>query len=93
MEAGSDLPSDNNGEKSTENDDYWEKEKQIKVHEFFGIGWTFMMNCKIVDMFDRTILTFCSFLLQLVMTFQKCKNSWKKNSIQMNLFVKTRALF
>ena len=31
MEAGNDLPSDNNGEKSTENDDYWEKEKQIKV--------------------------------------------------------------
>ena len=31
MEAGNDLPSDNNDEKSTENDDYWEKEKQIKV--------------------------------------------------------------
>ena len=31
MEAGNDLPSDKNGEKSTENDDYWEKEKQIKV--------------------------------------------------------------
>ena len=31
MEAGSDLPSENIGEKSTENDDYWEKEKQIKV--------------------------------------------------------------
>ena len=31
MEAGSDLLSDNIGEKSTENDDYWEKEKQIKV--------------------------------------------------------------
>ena len=31
MEAGSDLASENNGEKSTENDDYWEKEKQIKV--------------------------------------------------------------
>ena len=31
MEAGSDLLSENNGEKSTENDDYWEKEKNIKV--------------------------------------------------------------
>ena len=31
MEAVGDLPSENNGEKSTENDDYWEKEKQIKV--------------------------------------------------------------
>ena len=31
MEAGSDLTSKNNGENSTENDDYWEKEKQIKV--------------------------------------------------------------
>ena len=31
MEAGSDLPSENNGENSTEKDDYWEKEKQIKV--------------------------------------------------------------
>ena len=31
MEACSDLLSENNGEKSTENDDYWEKEKQIKV--------------------------------------------------------------
>jgi len=28
---GSDLPSKDNGEKSTENDDHWEKEKQIKV--------------------------------------------------------------
>ena len=31
MEAVSDLPSDHNVENSTENDDYWEKEKQIKV--------------------------------------------------------------
>ena len=31
MEAGSDLTSENNVEKSTENDDYWEKEKKIKV--------------------------------------------------------------
>ena len=31
MEAVGDLPSENNGEKSTEKDDYWEKEKQIKV--------------------------------------------------------------
>ena len=31
MEAGNDLVSDNNVEKSTENDDFWEKEKQIKV--------------------------------------------------------------
>ena len=31
METGSDQTSENNGEKSTENDDYWEKEKQIKV--------------------------------------------------------------
>ena len=31
MEAGSDQKCENNGEKSTENDDYWEKEKQIKV--------------------------------------------------------------
>ena len=31
MEAGNDLASENNGEKSTEIDDYWEKEKKIKV--------------------------------------------------------------
>ena len=31
MEAVSDVPSENNGEKSTEIDDYWEKEKKIKV--------------------------------------------------------------
>ena len=31
MEAGSDQTSENNGEQSTKNDDYWEKEKQIKV--------------------------------------------------------------
>ena len=31
MEAVSGAPSENKGEKSTENDDYWEKEKKIKV--------------------------------------------------------------
>ena len=35
---------ENYGDQSKENDEYWEKEKQIKVHEFFVIGWTSMMS-------------------------------------------------
>ena len=43
METSDNKHLENYGDQSKENDEYWEKEKQIKVHEFFVIGWTLMM--------------------------------------------------
>ena len=61
METSDNKHLENYGDPSNENDEYWEKEKQIKVHEFFVIGGTLMMF--IVGMFDWTMLTcICLFL-------------------------------
>ena len=38
MEISDNKQLENYGDQSKENDEYWEKEKQIKVHEFFVIG-------------------------------------------------------
>ena len=44
METSDNKHLENYVDPSKENDEYWEKEKQIKVHEFFVIGWTLMMS-------------------------------------------------
>ena len=38
MEPSDNTQLENHEDPSKENDEYWEKEKQIKVHEFFVIG-------------------------------------------------------
>ena len=38
METSDNKHLENYGDQSKEDDEYWEKEKQIKVHEFFVIG-------------------------------------------------------